>query len=171
MAENRRGTAKVQPGRGVRINYLDYWSVNDCFLNPEVEGTQVPVRYDPFDMGTAYAYVKGNWVRCISEHHQSFQGRSEQEVKLASTQLRKQRQQHTQGFPRRAKAVATYLESVEAIEALQLQRLQDLAAEDIRQQLQGYQKSQLDTSSNIASKVGQRLDKLQEYAARKHLVV
>ena len=47
-----KGTAKVQPSRGVKINYLYYWSVDDSFINPEVEGTNVPVRYDPFDMGT-----------------------------------------------------------------------------------------------------------------------
>ena len=29
------------------------------------------VRYDPFDMGTAYAYVKGQWIRCISQYYKS----------------------------------------------------------------------------------------------------
>ncbi|MGL4621957.1 MAG: Mu transposase C-terminal domain-containing protein, partial [Chroococcidiopsis sp.] len=60
-----KGTTKVQPKIGVKINYLYYWSTDDSFLNPNIEGTSVPVRYDPFDVGTAYAYINGCWVRCI----------------------------------------------------------------------------------------------------------
>jgi hypothetical protein len=74
-----KGTAKVQPSRGVKINYLYYWSTDDSFLRPEIEGTNVPIRYDPFDLGTAYAYVKDHWVRCISEYYKSFHERSERE--------------------------------------------------------------------------------------------
>ena len=54
----------------------------------------MPVRYDPFDMGTAYAYVDGQWVRCISEHYALLQGRSEREVRYASLELRRQKQQY-----------------------------------------------------------------------------
>jgi hypothetical protein len=57
-----KGTAKLQAGRGVKLHYLYYWS--DAFLDPEAEGTQLPVRYDPFDAGIAYAFVKKRWVRC-----------------------------------------------------------------------------------------------------------
>ncbi len=46
-----RGEATVQPGKGIKVNYLYYWS--DAFRNPEVERTKVPVRYDPFDIGVA----------------------------------------------------------------------------------------------------------------------
>jgi len=41
----RKKTAKVVPGQGVKIHYLFYW--NDALRHPEVERTQVPVRYDP----------------------------------------------------------------------------------------------------------------------------
>lgn len=40
-----KGTAKVEPGRGVKINYVYYWS--DEFRPASLEHTQVPVRYDP----------------------------------------------------------------------------------------------------------------------------
>ncbi|MHC5731897.1 MAG: integrase, partial [Nostoc sp.] len=109
------------------------WSIDDSFLNPEVEGTQVPVRYDPFDVGTAYAYVKGNWVRCISEYYSSLQGHSEREIRLASIELRQQKNQYNQKITIRAKELAQYLESAEAQETLQAQRLHDLAALDMRQ--------------------------------------
>jgi len=51
LPTTRRGTAKLQPGRGIKLHYLYYWS--DAFVDPEAEGTQVPVRYDPFDAGLA----------------------------------------------------------------------------------------------------------------------
>ncbi|MBU7587306.1 MAG: DDE-type integrase/transposase/recombinase [Nostoc sp. TH1S01] len=126
-----KGTAKVQPSRGVKINYLYYWSIDDSFLRPEIEGTNVPIRYDPFDMGTAYAYVKGRWIRCISEYYKSFQNRSEKEVNIASTQLRRKRQKHAQRITLSAQEKATYLEGTEAQETLLLQRLHDLAQQDI----------------------------------------
>ncbi len=44
-----KGTAKVLPGRGVRIHNVLYWC--EAFRNPQVEGAQVAVRYDPYDAG------------------------------------------------------------------------------------------------------------------------
>ncbi|MGJ5674152.1 MAG: TnsA endonuclease N-terminal domain-containing protein [Nostochopsis sp.] len=132
-----KGTAKVQPSRGVKINYLYYWAVDDSFINPEVEGTNVPVRYDPFDMGTAYAYVQGQWVRCISDYYKSFHNCSEREVKLASLELHRSRQKISQVITISAKEKAAYLESAEAKEVLLLQRLHDLARLDVHSLIEG----------------------------------
>lgn len=132
-----KGTAKVQPSRGVKINYLYYWSVDDSFINPEVEGINVPVRYDPFDMGTAYAYVKGQWVRCISDYYKSFHNCSEREVKLVSLELHRSRQKVSQVITISAKEKAAYLESAEAKEVLLLQRLHDLARLDVHSMIEG----------------------------------
>jgi putative transposase len=128
-----KGSAKVIPRLGVKINYIYYWSIDDSFLHPEVEGTQVPVRYDPWDVGIAYAYVKNSWVRCISQHYSSLQGHSEREMRLASVEIRQHQKQHSQKIAIKAKELAQYLESAEAQEALQLQRLRDLAATGVRQ--------------------------------------
>jgi putative transposase len=130
-----KGSATVHARRGIHINYLDYWAIDDCFLNPDIEGKKVPVRYDPFDVSTAYVYVKGHWVRCISEYHALFQGRSQQEVKITSAELRQQQQQHIRRLPIRAKNLAAYLESTAISETMQLQRLKDLALTDVHQQL------------------------------------
>ena len=81
-----RGTAKVLAGRGVKIHYIYYWS--DLFHDPEVEGRQVPVRYDPLNSGTAFAFVKDQWVQCHSEYYAVFQGHSEREMMLATQELR-----------------------------------------------------------------------------------
>ncbi|MBD2365107.1 hypothetical protein H6G36_28790 [Anabaena minutissima FACHB-250] len=132
---------------GARNEYIYYWSIDDSFLNPEVEGTQVPVRYDPFDVGIAYAYVKGNWVRCISEYYSSLQGHSEREIRLISIELRQQKNQYNQKITIRAKELAQYLESAEIQEVLQTQRLHDLAATDLRHSI--YKNGRKQTPSNI----------------------
>ncbi len=59
-----KGTALVQPGRGVRMNHVDYWC--EEMRDPTVERTQVPVRYDPFDVSIGYVYLHGRWRKCIT---------------------------------------------------------------------------------------------------------
>ena len=123
LPTTRRGTAMVQPTTGVKINNIWYWA--DAFRQPGVERTRVPVRYDPFDAGVAYAYVQGQWVRCISEYYAQFQGRSEREIQLASAELRKRRQQHGQQSPISGGQLASFLTSLEAEELLHQQRRRD----------------------------------------------
>jgi transposase InsO family protein len=121
-----KGTAKLQARLGVKINHIYYWS--DAFLDPEVEGTQVPIRFDPFDAGLAYAFVKSRWVRGISEHYARFAGRSEKELMLASAELRRRNQRHSQQFTLTARKLADFLASLEAEEVLLEQRLKDAEA-------------------------------------------
>ncbi len=64
LPSTTRGTAKVQAGKGITVHYLSYW--HEVFRRPEVVGTQVPVRFDPFDTSRAYAYVRGRWVECVT---------------------------------------------------------------------------------------------------------
>lgn len=129
LPTTRKGTARILPSLGVKIHYLHYWA--DAFLDPEVEGMQVPVRFDPFDAGTAYAFVKGRWVRCFSEHYARFSGRSEREMLLATAELRKSQQRHNQQFTITARKLADFLASLEAEELLLEQRLRDAQAREI----------------------------------------
>ena len=80
-----KGNAKLTPGRGVKIHHVYYWS--NRFQDPAVENQQVPIRYDPFDAGAAYAFVQGHWVECHSEYHTVFHGHSEKELMIASKEL------------------------------------------------------------------------------------
>jgi putative transposase len=125
-----KGIAKVVPGRGIKVNQIHYWS--DRFRNPAVEGTPVAVRYDPFDAGTAYAYVERQWVRCCSEYHTVFQGRSQKEILLASSELRRRRQICAGGKGATARKLADFLQSVESEEALLEQRMRDREAQSAR---------------------------------------
>ncbi len=123
-----KGTARVVPSLGVKIQYIFYWA--DTFRAPEVEGTQVPVRYDPFDVATAYAFVRGRWVACASQHYASFHGRSERELRLASAELRRRQQCQARRVTLTARTLADFLASVEAQEILLAQRLRDAALRD-----------------------------------------
>jgi hypothetical protein len=113
----------------VKINHIYYW--HNSFRHPTVEKTIVSVRYDPYDAGVAYAYVKGQWVSCISQYYSSFHGRSEREIFLATEELRQQYKQHSQKFTITAKALANFLDEAQTQESLLLQRLKDTEAKEI----------------------------------------
>jgi putative transposase len=125
----RSGQALVQPGKGIKLNYLYYWS--DAFRHPEVERTKVSVRYDPFDLGVAYAYVQGRWVKCISQYYSIFSGRSERELLLASLEIKQQAKLTQTPTTISAKRLADFLSNVTAHEALMLQRLRDLEGQNV----------------------------------------
>ncbi len=125
-----KGTAKVQPNRGVKINYIYYWA--DAFRSPRIETSWVPVRYDPFDAGIAYAYVRGDWVQCISEHYAALSGHSEREMMLATAELRQRHREHGRSFNLTARKLADFVNSLEGEERLLEQRLRDGALKAIR---------------------------------------
>jgi transposase InsO family protein len=130
-----KGSAQLQPRLGVKIHHLYYWS--ESFLDPALEKTQLPVRFDPWDAGVAYVFVKGRWVRCISEHYARFAGRSEREIQLATSELRRRQQRHAGRFTPTARQLADFLASLEAEEALLEQRLRDAEAKDVLMALEG----------------------------------
>jgi hypothetical protein len=123
-----RGTAKVMPSRGVKINHVHYW----CEAFRQMEGETVPVRYDPFDAGTAYAFVRKQWVQCYSECFTTLKGRSEREMMLATTELLRRHHSHAASFNVTARRLAEFLESVEGEELLLTQRLRDRESRSIR---------------------------------------
>ena len=129
----RSGVAKVRAGSGIKIHYLYYWS--DAFRNPEVEGTKVPVRYEPFDVGVAYAYVQGRWVKCISQYYSIFEGHSEKELLLASTEIRRVRKSTRAASSVSAHSLAEFIANAQEHETLLLQRLKDLEAKQVQNAL------------------------------------
>ncbi|WP_308256803.1 hypothetical protein [Geminocystis sp. GBBB08] len=125
----------MQPSRGVKINSIYYWS--NFFRNPQVENTSIPIRYDPFNIGIAYAFVEGQWVECISQYYSEFQGHTEKELKLITNELRKSHSQNNKQSKISAKKLAEFLYSVEAEEILLEQRLHDAQALDVFQIIDG----------------------------------
>jgi hypothetical protein len=135
LPTTRLGKAKVQPGQGVKIDHKSYWS--NAFRDPEVEKTWVDVRYEPFNIGIAYAYVRGQWVECISEHYALFRGRSEKEIQLATAEMKKRKQNHAKNYKVRAKQLGQFLASTDAEEVLLTQRLRDAQAQEVFRVIEG----------------------------------
>jgi putative transposase len=133
MPTTARGTAKVVSGRGVKIHHVYYWC--EAFRDPEVQGQQISVRFDPFDAGVAYAFVRKQWIQCHSEYYAILKGRSEREIMLATQELHQRCRNHSASFHVSARQLAEFLESVEAEEVLLSQRLSDLESKEIRQTL------------------------------------
>jgi transposase InsO family protein len=124
LPTTHKGTAMLSPGLGVKIHYIYYWS--NFFNDPELEGRQIPIRYDPFNAGIAYAFVRSQWVECISEHYVEFEGRSEREIMLATQELRRKNQSHSaKRFDINAATLAKFFSSVEQTEAVLEQHAMD----------------------------------------------
>lgn len=130
-----RGTARVVPGKGVKLNHIFYWS--SALRDPEVEQRQVPVRYDPYDAGTAYVYVRHRWVQCISEHYRTLHGKSERELMLATAEVRRRAQHHVAQFTVTAKKLAAFLACAEGDRVLRTQRARDREAKEVLTLIQG----------------------------------
>ncbi|MGB7745236.1 MAG: DDE-type integrase/transposase/recombinase, partial [Terracidiphilus sp.] len=125
-----KGTAKLMPGRGVKINHIYYWC--EAFRNFAGECQAVPVRYDPFDVGIAYAFANKQWLQCHSEYYAVLNGRSQREVMLASSEMHQRRRNHSAASSVTARKLAEFLQSVEAEEVLLAQRLRDLESKETR---------------------------------------
>jgi putative transposase len=120
----RKGTAKVIPGVGVRINHLDYWC--EAMRDPTVENTQVQVRYDPFDVSVGYAYIDRKWRKCDCPYNE-FASCSERELQLLTEELRK-RNRITYGRSQREitqKQLAAFRRDNTEIEAILRQQRHD----------------------------------------------
>src|SRR5258708_13768405 len=122
-----KGTAKLNPTLGVKIKNIYYCAKDNIFRkNRKLHKKQIPVRYDPFDVGHAYAFVNGEWVECFSQYHVQLRGRTEREIQLASEELRARHLRHGRQFNITAAKLAAFITSVEGQEALLTQRRKDL---------------------------------------------
>lgn len=119
LPTTRKGTGRVQPGHGIKINNIFYWC--SAFDDPEVERTNVAVRYDPFDVGIAYAYLPKmrRWVECRSDYYALLRGRSEREMQLIGAELRKEQRDHQAGYKVTANQLAAFSARVEEHEEIQ----------------------------------------------------
>lgn len=123
MPTTRTGMAKVQVRAGIKVNYLYYWS--DDFRVAGIEGSKVRVKFDPFNAGIAYAWVKHQWVRCISEYHGFFNRRSHKEVMIASEELRKTKSFCGSGTLITAKKLRDFMAAPEQLERTKQQKAKD----------------------------------------------
>ncbi|ENQ3111345.1 DDE-type integrase/transposase/recombinase [Bacillus cereus] len=135
LPSTAKGTAKVHVGRGVKIDYKYYWCSE--FSNPKVENTNVAVRYDPYDISIAYAYVNNKWVRCISEYYSIFRNRTERELKHIAAELKKRFKNHNKSFNISAKMIADFINKSEKSERAFEQAIKDREMQSITSKEKG----------------------------------
>jgi len=107
-------TRKVHPGQGIKLNYSYYWC--EQFRNPKIEKTQIEVKYDPFNMGIAYAFINSEWVKCISEQYKYLNGRTEKQIKFIAEEIRQKNKLYSKNNTVTAKMIASYILESEEIE-------------------------------------------------------
>jgi putative transposase len=116
-----------------------------------VEGKEPPVRYDPFDAGTVYAFVGNQWVECHSEYYSILRGRSEKEIMLATQEIHRQSSLQSQRFALNARKLAEFLQSVEAKETLLVQRARD---REVREAVANASSRRKDSTSSAPAQEG-----------------
>jgi len=84
-------------------------------------------------VGMAYAYVCGQWVRCLSQYYAAFQGHAEKELAIATELLRQQARVHHQAATITPRRLADFLAQVQAHERVVVQRLRDQEARGVRE--------------------------------------
>lgn len=119
------GKAKVRAGKGIKILGIHYWHAS--FRDPRIAGKTVDIRYDPFDISRAYAFVDGAWQLCRSEYQANFERRTEREIATISQELRAFKRIASSDPNRRLRAeyIAAYLNALRTSEAVLLQQRRD----------------------------------------------
>jgi putative transposase len=123
LPTTKKGTAKVKTGQGVKINYFYYWA--EDLLHPLYEEKDVPIRYDPYNIGVAYAYINDYWTTLISHHHNTLRNRTEKELKIATAEIRKKKKLFGLKKSISSSEIVGFLQSAESYEKLNKQRLKD----------------------------------------------
>ncbi|MBT0663656.1 DDE-type integrase/transposase/recombinase [Geobacter pelophilus] len=119
-----KGTALVVPSKGVKINNIFYWC--DAFRSRVIEKTRVPVRYEPFNIGIAYAYVNGTWQICRSpEFFHYLNGLTECEMIRISTEIKKRCRLTNQKYQMTPKLLRDFLRETSNEEVLLVMRKRD----------------------------------------------
>lgn len=114
MPTTRKKTAKNVVDKGVKINNIYYW--NEALRERSLEGKQLHVRYDPFNVSISYIWIRGRWVRCTAEYYATFDYCTERQLKIASQELRKRHKKFLRARPLTAKALADFIRRAEEVQ-------------------------------------------------------
>lgn len=124
-----KGTAKIDPSRGVKIGYIFYWC--PAFRDPKLARKSVPVRYDPNDKSIVVVWLNDHWETCQSEHVDIFRGRTEKEIELITKEISGKNKRTGQRRSINAKLIARCLNDAQATEKALQQRLRDQESQSL----------------------------------------
>ncbi|WP_100012867.1 TnsA endonuclease N-terminal domain-containing protein [Lentibacillus sediminis] len=110
LPSTKNGEATVQKN-GVKINYIYYW--HDDFKRLHSNKVKVKVRFDPFNLGIAYAYINKKWVKCISQYYSILKNLTEKELKFITSEIKKNKHNHAKNFSINAQKIARFITEIE----------------------------------------------------------
>jgi transposase InsO family protein len=114
MPTTRKRTAKNIVDKGIKINSIYYW--NSVLRERSLEGKQLQVRYDPYDISIAYVQIRGRWVRCEAEEYATFRYCTERQLKIVSEELRRRHKKYFRSRPITAKDLANFIRHAEEVQ-------------------------------------------------------
>lgn len=118
-----KGTARINPTKGVKIGYLYYF--HPMMRDHQFADVDVPVRYDPFELSTGFAYIDGTWRPCTSERANVFQGRTEREIAIIAGEINGKNKMTGKRRSINAEIIARYIMQLEGTEEILLQQKRD----------------------------------------------
>jgi putative transposase len=127
----RSGHVKIDSQRGVLVNGFRYWS--DVCRGPGLNKKDVDVRFDPFDMGVAWVFVRGSWVECHSQYYSQMRGKTLKQVQIATAVY--SRRQALSGARRRSitpRIIAVMLNAAQRDEEIRRQQLLEVESQQSR---------------------------------------
>jgi len=79
---------KMFRGRGIVVNYLEYWS--EKLLDPSLENKVLTVLCHPDDVSTVDVETESGWIPCYCRRYPEMKGIGVPEIKRAVGELRRQ---------------------------------------------------------------------------------
>ncbi len=128
----KKGRVKIQP-EGVKVNYL--WYKGPELHKPGRMGTSVPVRFDPMDSGRAFVLLDRRWVTVMSEYQAIFKGKSEREIRFATSAMLQIARKRGEKAVINAQNIAKFLMTTEAQEATARQARNDAESKNYRDKI------------------------------------
>lgn len=110
LPSTKNGEATIQQS-GIKINYIYYW--NNEFKSIHHLKKKVKVRFDPFNIGIAYAYVNKRWIKCISQYYSVFNKLTQKELQFITNEIKKSKQNHAKKYSISAQKIAEFIQKLE----------------------------------------------------------
>ena len=131
LPETKRGPPKVSSRGEIQVENVVYKAVE----LRSVKGAKPRVHVDPDDVGHVFAWVGKRWVECRSEWYSKLRGRSWQQVRIASMEIRNGSGKKGAGRTTAVTAhtIAALLEDAHRYEKLQVQIDRDAARKEAEQ--------------------------------------
>jgi putative transposase len=125
LPSTRNGVVTIRRQRGVQFFGIHYRA--NQLRKPELYGTKVPIRHDPYNMAVVYVCVKNQWVVCHAPPriYSLLKNRSEREMRLIFEEERQKYRNYGRRFNERAVEMALQQAERERSEAAAEQRLRD----------------------------------------------